>query len=358
MDSRERVMLALRFEEPDRIPIDFWGSAGFFDALCVKRGITKEEFIELTGADLRYIEGPRYVGPMIDEGSDIWGVPRRSVKVETSEGEETYKEVVMSPLKPDMSLDEISEYPHWPSADWFDYSGIASQCDEVISKGKIVVFMGDRLNRIAQLKPAIYLRGYEQILVDMLVDTDVAGLIFQKIATFYKEYLDRILEAAKGKIDIILTGDDFGEQRQSLVSPETWISLLRKGFSRFNEIIHTYGAMSMHHTCGNVIELAPHLVEGGLDILQSLQPEAMSANYEQLKQTYHGKLCFHGGMSIQNTLPFGSPEDISAEVKRLMEVLSPGGGYIISTAHNVQSDCSLENVDALIRAYHRFGNYG
>ncbi len=185
----------------------------------------------------------------------------------------------------------------------------------------------------------------------------IADMIFQKITGFYEDYLTRILEAAGGEIDIILTGDDYGTQDQSFVSPQMWTELLGDGFACFNKIIHDFGAKSMHHTCGCVTDLEPLFIERGLDILQSLQPEAMSSDYALLKEKYHGQLSFHGGMSVQKTLPFGTGEDISGEVKRLRKIFGPGGGYIISTAHNVQSDCSVENVEALIRAYQEFGGY-
>jgi uroporphyrinogen decarboxylase len=170
-------------------------------------------------------------------------------------------------------------------------------------------------------------------------------------------YLERILEAACGKIDIVLTGDDFGSQAGPLVSPAMWDAFLREGFAAYARIAHAGGATVMHHTCGSVGPIIPGMIECGLDVLQSLQPEAAGMEPARLKAEFGRRLAFQGGVSIQQTLPFGSPGEVRAEVRNLAEVMGPGGGYVFCTAHNVQADVSVENVGALMQAYHEFGVY-
>lgn len=362
MDSRERVSLALDFQEPDRVPIDFWGSRGFFDVLDHATGMNKEAFLDLHDVDFRYLEGPHYIGPVLQAGNngaeaDLWGVMRKSVSLKTACGTETYQEVCFSPLEPVVTVEEIEAYDKWPSPDWFDYTPIADQCRAIHERGRVTVFMGDRLNRIAQLKPAMYLRGTEQIFMDMAMAPEIAEAIFRRLRIFYAEYLRRILEAADELIDIVLTGDDFGAQNGPLVSPGMWEKSLADGFAKYMEIISAYGARSMHHTCGMVTPLVPAMVERGLNVLQSLQPEAMAADLPELKRTYGQRLAFHGGISIQSTLPHGTPDDVRNEVKARIATLAPGGGYILGTAHNIQSDCPMENVNRLMAAYHEFGYY-
>ncbi len=357
MNSRERTFAALAHEEGDRIPIDFWASKGLRHKISTRAGLSFEAFLDKYDVDLRYIEGPEYTGPALGEGTDIWGVARRVVRVETPDGPEWYREAVGSPLAAATSAAEVAAYPHWPSPDDYRYDVVESQCDAVLSKGRVAVFMGDRLNRFAQLKPAMYLRGMEQIYVDMATAGEVAKAIFGQIRAFYREYLRRILEAAQGKIDIILTGDDFGAQNGPLVAPEMWDGFLREGFAEYIAIIHEFGARAMHHTCGSVVDLIPRMIDCGLDILQSLQPEAAGMDPARLKADFGGRLSFQGGVSIQRTLPFGSRDDVRREVKRLAATLGPSGGYIFGTAHNVQADTPLENVEALLGAYHDYGRY-
>jgi len=358
MDSRERVFLALNFEEPDRVPVDFWGSEGFYRSL--QQGLDKAAFLDRHDVDFRYIAGPRYVGPppaVSADGirTDIWGVPRQTVRVPTQFGEEIYQEVARSPLAAAQTAEEIDAYAHWPSPDWFDYGPVKAQCEAIRSKGRVAVFMGDRLNRVAQLKPAMYLRGVERIFMDLAEAPEIAQAILRHLRRFYVEYLSRVLEAADGGVDIVVTGDDFGSQNAPLLSPAMWRQFLGDGFEEYMTIIRTGGARSMHHTCGRVTPLVGEMAARGLQILQSLQPEAMAADYAFLKSTYGRRLAFQGGVSIQQTLPRGTPEQVREEVRRRVETLAPGGGYILCTAHNIQADCPPANVEALLQAYRQEG---
>jgi uroporphyrinogen decarboxylase len=319
-------------------------------------GISHAQFLDRYDVDLRYIPGPEYIGPPLKNGQDIWGVKRTTVNVSVTGGTETYREVAESPLAAAEGVEQIENYA-WPSPNWFDYSVVEAQCDAVYAQGRVVVFMGDRLNRVAQLKPAMYVRGMENILIDLAMRQEIAQAILSKIKAFYLSYLDRILEAAKGKIDIVLTGDDFGSQNGLLMSPEMWRTFIKPGFAEYIRLIECYGAKSMHHTCGSVVKLIPDLIDCGLDVLQSIQPDAANISLADLKARFGAKLCFHGGISIQQTMPFGTPNEVRQEVKRIADVVKPDGGYIFSTAHNIQADTSVENVQVLLEAYHEYGRY-
>jgi len=362
MNSRERTLCALNHQEPDRVPIDLWMSAGLERKLGLTSKAGLKAFRDAHDVDLRYIEGPKYVGPPLakySDGSeeDIWGVLRTPVTVRTGGGAETYREVARSPLAAATMVDEIQSYGHWPSPDWFEYGMIEAQCDAIRAEGRAVVFMGDRLNRVAQLKPAMYLRGVEQILLDMSLDGEMAKAILGQIRKFYCAYAERILEAARGKIDILLMGDDFGTQKGPLLSPAMWVEFLGQGFADYVEIAKGYGLWVMHHTCGSVRPIIPLLVERGLDVLQSLQPEAADMDPYELERIYGEQLSFHGGISIQRTLPFGTSAEICQEVMDRVMALATGGGYILCTSHNIQADTPIENVITLLDAYHRYGVY-
>lgn len=360
MDSRERVLLALHHQQPDRIPIDFWASRGFLAKLEAEAGLSLAQFLDVHDVDLRYIAGPEYTGPpLLREGEpvDVWGVPRTIAEVRMRDGVERYEEVTRPPLAAATTAEEIHDYDHWPSPDWFDYRGIEAQCGAVHARGRAVAFMGDRTNRIAQLKPAMYLRGMEQALVDMALAPELLEAVLAKVRAFYLGYLERILEAGRGKLDIVLTGDDFGTQKGLLVSLSMWDRFLRPGFAEYLALIRNYGAKSMHHTCGSAVAVVPRLVECGLDALQSLQPEAQGMEAAELKRRFGGRLAFQGGVSVQRTMPYGTPQEIAAEVQYLAGALGRGGGYIFGTAHNVQADTPVENVLALMQAYREYGQY-
>lgn len=352
LTSRQRVFGALKREPIDRIPVDFWATQAVYSEIRQKLGLDKDAFLDTYDVDLRYIDGPEYVGPPLEEGTDIWGVRRTSV---ANERGERYEEVAEAPLAGAESPADVERYGHWPRAEWFNYSTIESQCDEIASKDRVVVFMGDRLNRVAQLKPAMYLRGAAEIFIDLAINQELAKTIFRRIRTFYLEYLARILEAAKEKIDIVLTGDDFGAQNGLILSRDMWHSYLQEGFEEYIDLIHSHNTICMHHSCGGVAELVPDFIDSGLDVLQSLQPEADGMDFAELYSRYGNRLAFQGGISIQKTMPFGTSDDIRDEVSRIADLVRDGGGYIFCTSHNIQSDTPLESVLALVEAYREFG---
>ena len=113
----------------------------------------------------------------------------------------------------------------------------------------------------------------------------------------------------------------------------------------------------MHHTCGAVRELIPRFLDCGLDILQSLQPEAAGMDPRGIKSDYGDRLSFQGGISIQRVLPRGKIDEIRLHVRDVLAAMAPGGGYIGGTAHNIQADVPLSGIECLFRAYEDFGRY-
>jgi len=361
MTGRERALISLQHREPDRVPVDYWATSQTDGKLCEALGLTgRDEILDRFGVDFYYIEGPRYVGPPLERPdehteTDIWGVPRRLVVAGEGSKAQPYRHVVAHPLAEAETVRDVLDYPGWPDPGWFDYSVIPEQCKK--AGDRCVMFMGDRLNRVAQLKPAMYLRGMEQIFVDMVERPEIFRAIVDKIAEFYLEYMRRILEAAGGLIDVFVTGDDFGMQESMLCSPTLWRQLLMPNFAKFIDLAHSYGVKVMHHTCGSVWPIIPDMIACGLDILNPIQPGTKDMEPERLKSEFGDRICFHGGISIQKNLPLGRPDDVREEVRRLMEVMKPGGGFWICTAHNIQADTPVENIVALFEAYHEFGRY-
>ena len=363
MSPRERVFLALAHQQPDRVPIDYWGTSEINKRLLAHFGFAdQEQLLNHFDVDFRYIDGPRYIGPepvTHADGSveDHWGVPRVKVNVGAGNNTGSYMEAINFPLADATSVDDLRRYAKWPNPDWFDYTPVREQVAKARATGKVVVFMGDRLNRCAQLKPAMYLRGMEQILLDLVREPEIAAYLFGRITEFYVEYARRTFEAAGGGIDIFMTGDDFGMQTGMLISPRLWREFLQPGFKAFIDLGKQYGLKVGHHSCGAIKPIIPDMIDSGLDILNPIQPEARDMVGADLKKLFGDRLSFHGSLSIQQTLPFGTPDQIRAEVRDRFESLAPGGGFIFCTAHNIQSDTPLANVEALFAAYHDIGRY-
>lgn len=361
MGCRERALTAINHQEADRVPIDFWAVPEIMDRLQRHYGMSDEEtLLQYVGVDFRVLRGPSYIGLEMRRHADgtvqdLWGVRRRMVTFGEGEKRGSYKELAFSPLDSATTVREIETYSGWPSPDWWDYSTIAEECAH--SSGYCVVYAGDRLDRTAQLKTAMYLRGIEQIMIDLVQNPALVECMLEHINAYYLEYNRRVFEAAQGRIDIFMMGDDFGTQQGPMMSVAMWRRYFEKGFRAYIDLAHRYGIRVMHHTCGSVRPLVPLFIDAGLDILQSLQPRAAGMDLAGLKRDFGGDLALHGSVDIQRTLPFGTPDDVRAEVRQHLEVGKPGGGFIICTAHNIQVDVPLANVLALIEAYQEYTWY-
>jgi uroporphyrinogen decarboxylase len=361
MGSRDRVLVSLSHREPDRVPIDLWATRQVRERLVreLETG-TEEGLLDALGVDFRVIRGPSLVGLELErfpDGSyrDLWGVVRRPVSFGSGESRGTYNEVKFSPLAEMTTVEQIDEHP-WPSADWWDYSHVRDDC--LAQEGRCVVFAGDRLDRTAQLKTAMYMRGMARIFRDLRSNPEIARAIFKHIVDYFLEYNARVFEAADGLIDIFMMGDDFGTQRGLMMPVPLWREYFEEGFRRFIELAHGFGILVMHHTCGSIRPLIPLFIEDGLDVLQSLQPRAEGMDLAGIKRDFGSRIGLHGSVDIQQTMPRGTPQEVREEVRARMDAGKEGGGYIICTAHNLQVDVPTRNIVELVRAYHDFGSYG
>ena len=360
MNAKERAMTVINHIEPDRVPCDYWAASEVTERLLKHLGFKdKEELLQYFGVDLRYVAGPSYIGQELrayedSTVEDLWGVRRGIMSVERGEYSWKYKHVVASPLEPAETTKEI-EHHNWPNPDWWDYSPLEDDCDKFADYA--VVNAGDRLDRTAQLKPMMYLRGMTQTYMDLIENPQIAFAIIEHIRDYFLEYNKRVFEAANGKIDIFMMGDDFGTQNGMMMDIRTWRRFFKDGFKAYIDLAHKYGIKVMHHTCGSVVDLIPDFIDSGLDILQSLQPKAAGMDLGRLKREYGKYIAFHGSIDIQETLPYGAIEDVREMVKERMSVGKQGGGFIICTAHNIQPDTPTENILALFEAYKEFRNY-
>jgi uroporphyrinogen decarboxylase len=353
------VLTALAHRPPDRVPRDYWATPEVTQRLLRRLHLPDPEaLLRRFGFDLRYVEGPSYVGQALrthPDGSveDLWGVRRRPETVTGKGYTWTYQHVVEAPLAAAQASADAEAYPRWPSPDWWDYSQVRQQC--LAHAGYAVVNAGDRLDRTAQLKPMMYLRGMEQAYIDLACNPAIAQTIVSRIVEYFLEYDRRVFEAAAGAIDIFMMGDDFGTQQGPMMDFGTWRRFFRPGFAAFIDLAHRYGLKVMHHTCGSVVGLIPDFIDCGLDILQSLQPQAAGMDLGRLRREFGRDLCFQGGIDIQGVLPRGTPQEVREHVRRQLEAAGREGGYILCTAHNLQPDTPLENLLALFDAYEEFG---
>lgn len=190
------------------------------------------------------------------------------------------------------------------------------------------------------------IRGFENSLMDVVLEED-----------FYEELLDHLVElqlcfieeAAKLPADAILFTDDWGGQRGILIGPDRWRKLFKARVAKLYQAVHNAGKIVVNHCCGSVYDIIPDLVEIGLDVLQSVQPEAM--NPYELKEKWGDKVTFWGGLGSQSIIPFGTPETIRCEINSLCREMGKGGGYILAPSKCLLSDTPVENAAAILEAF-------
>ncbi len=192
------------------------------------------------------------------------------------------------------------------------------------------------------------LRGFENILVDVMDNPE-----------FFEEALDRIMHlyldfveyTADLPIDGILFGDDWGDQRGVIIGPKRWRKFIKPRWAQVYEAVHRHGKIVMHHSCGSVAAIMPDIIEIGVDVLESVQPEAAGMNPYALKQQWGDKITFWGSLGSQSTIPFGTPESIRAEIRSLRNVMGQNGGYILAPAKPLMSETPTENAVAIVEAF-------
>lgn len=187
-------------------------------------------------------------------------------------------------------------------------------------------------------------RGIENFLADMAGEPEFARKLLNKIIEQNMVMLENALTAPE--IDGVLLGSDWGSQIDLLMSPATWEEMIRPGEAREYELVRAYGKDVWVHSCGCIEKVIPSLIEMGLDVLNPVQPEAM--DLAKLKKDYGDKLAFWGGISTQDTLPYGTPDEVKEETRRVRDMMSRNGGYILSPAQSIQGDVPVENILALL----------
>jgi uroporphyrinogen decarboxylase len=255
-----------------------------------------------------------------------------------------YDEFVEFPLSHAETVEDIENYP-FPDA---NDPGRFRYAEETVKKfGKDYGIIGDL--ECCIYETSWYLVGLEKLLMDMAMEKPYVDALFDKVAHFSTECGKKMVEMG---VDVIWCGDDFGTQNGPVMSVKMFdryfAPRIEKMFKAFKEI--NPNVKIAWHSCGSILPLIPRFIDVGLDILNPIQPLARGMEPQYLKDTYGDRLCFFGGICVQELLPHGTPQQIKAEVKRRARILGKGGGYILAPAHNIQADTPVENVLAMFEA--------
>ncbi len=320
MTKREVVRMALQHQRPPYVPWSFWATDRVIQALLAY----------LKCDDLAHIlEGHIYSFGCPSPSTDIGDQHRRNefgVEYDCS-GDNDGIGVVCNQVIPEPTLSGFTmPEPHVPTqteldrfSDWFHMFGAVSvysmACD---------------------------LRGTETLMMDFYDHPDFVRALMRRIADYS---IAQIEIGLKYDIDAVHFGDDWGQQIGLQMGKPLWMEFIYPEIKRMFRVAKDAGKFVSIHSCGDVDELFDELIGIGLDLFNPFQPEVMDA--PALMVEYRGRLAFHGGLSTQRTLPYGTPDDVRRETRMLLELGRPGG-YVFSPAHGVPGDVPPENVMAFV----------
>ena len=356
MNSKQRALAAINHVESDRVPINYTGCNPEIDKRLRKYlgvGDDYELLLQALNVDFRNIEVP-YIGEVLHQPIEgitvdpLWGVHTRWVENESG----GYSDFCDFPLK-EAALEEVENWP-MPSPDDFDYSVIKPLCEKY--KDYCIVFgnpgVGDVINSTGMI------RTMEQVLIDLITDEPAGLKYFQRKSEIQSEIMRRVLEAAEGGVDMVWIGEDLGTQKSPMISLDVFRKHIRPNHQRFVDIAKAYEDLPvMIHSCGSSSWAFNDFIEMGIKVADTLQPEAENMSPEYLKENYGDKLAFNGCISTAGPMAYGTAEETEQIVKETIEIMKPGGGYIMAPTHWIQDNTPEENVVAVYKAAIKYGKY-
>jgi len=381
LTPRERVLSAINHQEPDRVPI----IVGTSNTTSLKarpyQGLKK--LLGIESPDRYIYEWPELGTILPDEAvlqrlhSDARGVldlypqwvyernrkrPEHDSFIDDwGSGQSEIEPGVwfpgVHPMKDAKTLDEIENYP-WPDMD--DPTRVAhvkAEAQKLAEQNQYAIIGTPWL--LFPLERAFAMQGMEAFLMNLALHPDFAEALLKKIAGLCKTLMGHFLEAAGDNLDIIKIGDDIGTQNSLLMSPKMYRKILKPIHADYIAFIkERTKAKLFFHTDGDVFPLIPDFIEIGVDILNPIQTSAgKMSDIAELKKQFGKSLTFCGAVDTHRVLPSGTPQQVRDEIKRVIDVMAPGGGYMVASVHTIMDEVPPENILAMVDAVEEFGKY-
>lgn len=382
MTSRERLQKALNHEEPDRIPVDLGGS--------IVTSITKNAY-----ANLRSLLGLKATEP------EIIDVVQQLPRVEQDLREElridTIPLTANAPSSWELKIEEEGDYLYfydeWGSRlrmpkkggfyfDWYEYpikestrdalkkfkwpdpddparyEGLKDRAKELYENTEYAI-MGSALSGGGIFEQPERVRGAPEFLMDLVSNEKFADALMERFTNFYLREYSHFLDEVGDYIQVIVYWNDMSGQNAPLISPSLYRKLIKPKEKRlFSLIKKRTNAKIFYHCCGAAYEFIPDLIETGVDILNPVQVSAKGMDTQKLKKEFGKDIVFWGGgCDTQRVLPFGTVQEVREEVKRRINDLAPGGGFVFNTVHNIQDGIPPENIMAMFETIWEYGKY-
>jgi len=374
LSSRERVRISLAHQEPDRVPIDLGGGrqtsiylepylktgerlglSQLEVALSPRDVVDRfdERFLKSLDIDLRRVSLRDVPEDKILEPSgmrrDVWGIGWKNTGA--------FWSPVDHPLK-DATLDDLQRYP-WPDPmDERRFKGIREEAEFLYKNTSFALVAKEPSHIYGVLTQAIYLRGMENFFVDLAMNKEFASELMEKVSEYHIQLYKRYLEEVGEFVQIVHISDDLGTQTAPYFSLGMYREMIKpKQKQLMAHIKDRSDAKIFYHCDGAISTLIDDLIEIGVDILNPIEPAVKGMDPSLLKESFGGKLTFHGAISQQQVLSKGTPDQVREEVKRRIRELGRGGGYILAAAQTIVPEVPAENIIEMFRTARQYGTY-
>ena len=345
LTSRARVLAAVRHELPDRVPIDAIAIENQPElARCL--GIPQDQVLEALEIDGRIVNAP-YTGELLKRSTGEFLSEWGTVKSD-------YGTTQPHPLADATTKAHLDAYP-WPDADRYDFDEAA----------QVAAAQGERYALRGPYFFPLFCRlcdlfGMQEAMLRLLLQPAIFEDALERVFRYTYEHSRRLLGACGERLPILCLGDDFATQRGMMISPAHWRKYLKPRYARLFELGKRSGKFIWFHSCGDITAVLPDLIDIGMDVWETVQLHTLSLPAAMLKREYGRHITFFGGVNTQR-LPFAAPMQVRDEVRRCIDALGKGGGYICGPDHHIKPDVSAVNTVALFetaRSYQKQGYTG
>ena len=383
MTSRERVVTALNHQEPDRVPFDLGstvvtgiqtkayqgllellgeGERELLPLIDIKQQLTTPhpDILDRLGVDttciLQYV-GRADRGETLEDDKFYWLYDAWGIGWHMPKDGGMYFDMFDHPLQ-GATLDDAKKFV-WPDPttmqDFDHIAEIARQLYEETDKAIVVRGFGAGILELYQ-----WLFGYEDAFINLVANEPLVDYALDKILEITIAHTDTVLPRVGQYCQIYYTGDDWGHQNGPALSPEMIDRFLVPRHKQHHSIIKQLAPhiKIFFHTCGSVYKVMDGLIETGIDILNPVQVSAADmGDTARLKREFGDAISFWGGVDTQEIMPHGTPQQVKDEVRRRIDDLAPGGGYVLNAVHNIQDDVPAMNIMAMVEALDEYGWY-
>jgi uroporphyrinogen decarboxylase len=372
MTHRERVLSALNHQEPDRVPLDLGtiatrirveayerlkeylqlNSASLFDSHRTVAHLD-ETLLQYFDIDTRLLEvqGPDSRRSKLSNGRyiDGWGITWKG-----TEGQAAIVE--KGPFSSrELSIQDLIRY-NWPNPDDPELIGDLSNRAQKLhneSDYAIVMRFSARIFTLGQ-----FMCGFIEWMGKLLKDQAFAAQLMDIGTEIQIAIAARMLEAVGNNVDVIYCAEDLGMQTGPMISPDLYRKLVKPRHKRIFEYVKSKSnAKLVLHSDGGIEPLISDMIDMGVDAINPVQASARGMDTKDLKKKYGNNMSYWGSIDTQRVLPFGSPEDVRMEVRRRIDDLAQGGGYVLGPCHNIQAEVSPENICTMYEEARRYGQY-